>query len=505
VRINFKLLCIFIILFLATCTPDITNKTANRKKQPVKTNAIAKLKTQAGGQGGVKVTTPARTTMPKPVAKAKLQEKTVVKNNGIAGISILKKDKLKVQTTTPEANVNTSVPKSNVKTTVPETNVKNIFPESNVKTSVPEMNVKTTVPETNVKNIFPESSEYSTSLKTNNLKTKAISPINQGDSSKIAVHDTAGSSTTTSVVVVNTVDTSSTRPDTKPVTANPDKIITTTEDPSLKPDALLVRGNTFERALKMKMDSLANASLTEFKKPSKIMPNDAMQSVMTPSGFGGSGAYLFGGIGGVYPAVYTTKPDGVGSIGGCVDLFKTGINFAASLNTGSIHRLSDFSTNVIVSKRIFTGSSISGGGLGLFASSIVSDAPAPTFYFAFSHAIQTIPSKTNGYSALTYTIGIGNGRFLQKSPNDIAAGKGKYGTAVFGDISYEIMRRVNLNAEWTGMNLGISTGIRPLAGSPFSIGIGVADLTRYSSDKPSMIFSMGYPLSIPSLINGFKK
>jgi len=223
VRINFKLLCIFIILFLATCTPDITNKTANRKKQPVKTNAIAKLKTQAGGQGAVKVTTPARTTMPKPVAKAKLQEKTVVKNNGIAGISILKKDKLKVQTTTPEANVNTSVPKSNVKTTVPETNVKNIFPES---------------------------SEYSTSLKTNNLKTKAISPINQGNSSKIAVHDTAGSSTTTSIVVVNTVDTSSTRPDTKPVTANPDKVITTPEDPSLKPDALLVRGSTFERALK---------------------------------------------------------------------------------------------------------------------------------------------------------------------------------------------------------------------------------------------------------------
>jgi len=221
-----------------------------------------------------------------------------------------------------------------------------------------------------------------------------------------------------------------------------------------------------------------------------------MQSVMTPSGFGGYGAYLFGGIGGVYPAVYTTKADLIGSIGFCVGNSDKAINFASSINIGKVHNLSDLTANFIISRRVFTGSSISLGGLQLLASSILSDAPGETFYFAFSHSIQSIPSRTPGYSALTYTIGIGNGRFWQKSPDDIAAGRGKYGTGVFGNISYEIMRRVNLNAEWTGMNLGISAGIRPFADSPFSIGVGAADLTRYSSDKPSMIFSMGYPLSL---------
>jgi len=437
-------------LFLSTCTSDVKDKAAKKvsqKKQQVKTTAIAKLKTQAGGQGAVQVTGPARTTMLKPVNKAKLQEKTAIKNNNIAGTNIIKKDKLKVKTT------------------------------------------------------VPKSSPGSINLKPTNLKAKVavprsnISRINQGDNAKVAVHDTAGSSTTISVAVANTVDTSSTRPDTKPVTPHPDKIITSTADIGLKTDALSVQGNTFERALKMKMDSLANASMPTFANQ-PFLPNDAMQSVMTPSGFGGYGAYLFGGIGGVYPAVYTTKADLIGSIGFCVGNSDKAINFASSINIGKVHNLSDLTANFIISRRVFTGSSISLGGLQLLASSILSDAPGETFYFAFSHSIQSIPSRTPGYSALTYTIGIGNGRFWQKSPDDIAAGRGKYGTGVFGNISYEIMRRVNLNAEWTGMNLGISAGIRPFADSPFSIGVGAADLTRYSSDKPSMIFSMGYPLSL---------
>ncbi len=463
VRINFKLLYIFIILFLTTCTPDIKYKTANKKKQQVKTNAIAKLKTQAGGKGATHVTGPAHATMPKPVNKAKLQKKTAIVNNNITAVSVAKKDNLKVKTI---------VPKLNVKTAVPESNRNKISLKTNAKTAIPG---------------------------------SGISRTNQGDSTKVAVRSPAGSSTTKSTTVTQTehynadgyiVDTPSTRPDNKPATPNTDKLMAPTGGESLKPDALLVRVNTFERALKMKMDSLANASMPEFNKQATMMPNDAMQSVMTPSGFGGYGTYLFGGIGGVYPAVYTTQADLVGSVGFCVGNSDKAINFATSINIGKVHNLSDLTANFIISRRVFTGSSISLGGLQLLASSILSDAPGETFYFAFSHAIQTVPSKTPGYSALTYTIGVGNGRFLLKSPDDIAAGRGKYGTAVFGNISYEIMRRVNLNAEWTGMNLGISTGIRPLAGSPFSFGLGVTDLTRYSSDKPSMIFSMGYPLSL---------
>jgi len=257
--------------------------------------------------------------------------------------------------------------------------------------------------------------------------------------------------------------------------------------------------NQFERAIKTKMDSLANEP-EKFTK-GELVPNDAMQNLMTPSGWGGFGAYVFGGIGGVYPQVYTHKPDMIGSVGFCVGNSVKAINVAVGLNITKLRSLSDLSANFIISRKIFKASSISVGALQVLAPSQVSDAPAPTFFFAFSHSVQGVRSRTPGSSGLTYTIGIGNGRFLLKSPYDIANGKGKYGTAVFADISYEIFKRINLNAEWTGTNLGGSLGIRPFKGSALSFGVGVSDLTRYSSDKPSMMVSMGYPLSLNRRIN----
>lgn len=252
--------------------------------------------------------------------------------------------------------------------------------------------------------------------------------------------------------------------------------------------------NAFEYLLSKKLDSLAKAKAIYGS--NELVPNDAMKSVMTPTGFGGFGTYVFGGIGGVYPAVYTNKGDLVSSIGFCVGNSEKFVNFAASTNITKVTSFSDISANFILSRKISGGSSVSIGGLQLFAHAVQSDAPGGTYYAAFSHAFQGIRSKSPGYSALTYTIGIGNGRFIQKSPYDIAAGRGSRGTAVFGNLSYELFKRVNVIAEWTGLNLGFSTGLRPFKASPFSIGIGVSDLTRYSSDKPSMMFSMGYPLSL---------
>ncbi len=252
--------------------------------------------------------------------------------------------------------------------------------------------------------------------------------------------------------------------------------------------------NAFEYLLEKKLDSLAKAKPSNLT--NELSPNDAMKSVMTPTGFGGFGTYVFGGIGGVYPAVYTNRGDMISSAGFCVGNSEKLFNFAASANITKVTSLSDVSANFILSKKIFTGTSMSVGALQIFAHSIQSDAPGGTYYAAISHAVQTVRSKTQGYSALTYTIGFGNGRFIQKSPYDLAAGRGLRGTGVFANISYELFKRVNVIAEWTGLNLGLSTGLRPLKNSPFSVGIGVSDLTRFSSDKPAMMFSMGYPLAL---------
>jgi hypothetical protein len=252
--------------------------------------------------------------------------------------------------------------------------------------------------------------------------------------------------------------------------------------------------DSFEKALAKKLDSLLTPGETRDSN-SQLFPNDALQTITIPSGFGGYGSYVFGGLGGVYPQTYLTRADLITSGGFCVGNPIKAINFALSVNMTDVHRFRDFSANFIISRIVFTGTSISAGGLQLFANKAQSDAPGSTFYFAVSHAVQTLPSATPGSSKLTYTIGIGNGRFYNKSFLDIAAGRGKHGTAVFAGISYELIEHVNLDAEWSAMNLGVSLGIRPFK-NPLSLGIGAINLTRYSADKPNMVFSLGYPLSL---------
>ncbi|MFB0498340.1 hypothetical protein ABID99_004577 [Mucilaginibacter sp. OAE612] len=258
--------------------------------------------------------------------------------------------------------------------------------------------------------------------------------------------------------------------------------------------------NQFEKALTQKIDNfLAPVPQTNQQTMStqnELYPSDAPGGILIPSGFGGYGTYLFGGLGATYPEVYRdNKADLIASVGACVGNPVKAINFAASLNITDVHRFRDFSGNFIVSRKLFTGTSISAGALQMFADVRQSDASGSTFYVAVSHAVQTIKSLTPGCSRLSYTIGIGSGRFYEKSPKDIAAGRGKHGTAVFGSISYELIQHVNVNAEWTGMNFGISAGIRPFP-VPLSLAVGVANLTRYTNDKANMVFSIGYPLSL---------
>jgi len=258
--------------------------------------------------------------------------------------------------------------------------------------------------------------------------------------------------------------------------------------------------NQFEKELTQKMDDFLaptpqiNQQSSQTK--AQLYPSDAPGGILIPSGFGGYGTYLFGGIGATYPEVYrNNKADLITSAGACVGNPAKAINFAASLNMTDVHKFRDFSGNFIVSRILFTGTSISAGALQVFANNRFSDAPGSTFYLAVSHAVQTVPSLTPGCSRLTYTIGVGSGRFYEKSPKDIEAGRGKHGTAIFGSLSYELIRHLNLNAEWTGMNLGVSAGVRPFP-VPLSLAVGVANLTRYTNDRANMVFSVGYPLSL---------
>ncbi|MCY1541498.1 hypothetical protein D9M68_771940 [compost metagenome] len=46
------------------------------------------------------------------------------------------------------------------------------------------------------------------------------------------------------------------------------------------------------------------------------------------------------------------------------------------------------------------------------------------------------------------------------------------------------------------MNLGFSSGVRPLKGSPLTIGFGIYNLTKYAGDRIQFIGSIGMPISL---------
>lgn len=255
--------------------------------------------------------------------------------------------------------------------------------------------------------------------------------------------------------------------------------------------------NKFDESIQQKMDAFTNENLLFPQYFNIILPSNNLQSVSTPSGWGGgNNAYFFAVLGGIFPSLYTDpeKADLISTTGFSVGNPVKFVNVSASMNITRVSELRDFSANLLISKQIFRGSSISVGGLQLFASKSVSDAPDPTFYVAFSHAVQGVRSEIEGYSALGYTIGFGTGRFLHKSPQDVINGKGKFGTGIFASVSYEVINRLNLNAEWSGLNLGFSLGVRPVKQSAVTMGFGVQNLTKFSGDRVTFLALVGVPI-----------
>ena len=221
----------------------------------------------------------------------------------------------------------------------------------------------------------------------------------------------------------------------------------------------------------------------------ELYPNMSIKSIMTPTGWGSVGTYVFGGMGGSLPQPYKDYNDLVAGAGIGFGNFYKVASVAAIWNINNVSKFNNFSGSVIASRHLWKGSSISAGALHLFVEKSKSD-PGPSYYIVFSHAVQKSPSRNFMVSWLNYSIGVGNGRFYNKSPKDRAEGKGSFGTALFGNISYEAFKNCNINVEWTGLNLAVGTAWRPSYRWP-AIAIGVADITSLSG-SPRFIFSFGH-------------
>ena len=199
-------------------------------------------------------------------------------------------------------------------------------------------------------------------------------------------------------------------------------------------------------------------------------------TLMTPGAWGGSKSFLFAHFGGTPIQPYGTadNPDLFGQIGfGLGDATKF-VSVVGIVNINDMSKFDNFSYSLVASHNFSNKSAVTVGALHLFADPAKTDA-GPSYYAAYSHAIN---------NKLTYTVGIGSGRFYDNSDLDVIAGKKAHGTAVFANVSYEVLRNVHVNAEWTGLNLCLSGDVRISSKLPV-ITLGVTDITRVSADKPS--------------------
>lgn len=231
------------------------------------------------------------------------------------------------------------------------------------------------------------------------------------------------------------------------------------------------------------------------------LPNMAGSTITIPSAWGAYDNMVYAGVGITKPQAHTNQDDSAVFFGvGLGDPYDTvGVQLGVAVN--DVSEFDNPSFNILLHRYIADGTSVAIGGEHLFPDD-QSDA-TESYFMVFSQAVQAYPSKYDeARTRLQYSIGIGKGRFSEKSPLDIAAGHGDRGTFVFGSVAYEIYRATNLIAEWNGVNLNAGVSLAPfeyfatdrrsqglLSQLHPVITLGVADLADTSGDGARFVAS----------------
>jgi hypothetical protein len=228
------------------------------------------------------------------------------------------------------------------------------------------------------------------------------------------------------------------------------------------------------------------------------LPNNHGKSLTTPVAWGASGNVLFMGIGGDYPAPYTSDADGAALLGFGFGDPKKDIGIQVAIVSLDISEWKEYSAYVQLHKNLGNGNAIAVGVENVMLTN-GGDA-GKSFYAVYSQGLQSDPfvDKNTGNSKLHFSVGLGSGRFGDKSPADVADGKGEHGTYVFGNISYEVSDAFNLIADWNGLNLnaGVSKTFWLTKKIPLAVTVGAADLTHNSGDGVRLIAAVGTALRL---------
>ncbi len=218
------------------------------------------------------------------------------------------------------------------------------------------------------------------------------------------------------------------------------------------------------------------------------------KSVTTPVAWGASGNVIFFGAGGTYPSPYSNdKADGAAVLGFGIGDPVENLGFQVSIVSLDITEWEEYSLFLHASKHLGDGNSI---GIGVENIMITEGGDGEaSYYIVYSQGVMNDPfiNEQTGNSKLHFSVGVGNGRFGDKSQADIDDGKGEHGTYVFGNIAYEIANSFNVIADWNGINLnaGVSKTFWLTKKLPFAITLGAADLTDYSGDGVRLVVGGG--------------
>lgn len=230
---------------------------------------------------------------------------------------------------------------------------------------------------------------------------------------------------------------------------------------------------------------------------SGALPNIHGKSLTTPVGWGAAYGTVFVGAGGTIPAPYSNESDAAMGLGIGIGNPREYVGLEASVMSLDLSDWERYSLNLKVHRYLGHGNSIAVGVENILigdSSNNRTDADE-SYYIVYSQGVQgqqLVNDETNR-TKLHYSIGIGNGRFRDKSPLDVDNGKGKHGTAVFGNVSYELFDEFNAIADWNGVNLnaGVSKTFMLGRQSALVASLGAADLTGYSGDGVRFIWSVG--------------
>jgi hypothetical protein len=227
-----------------------------------------------------------------------------------------------------------------------------------------------------------------------------------------------------------------------------------------------------------------------------LLPNSAGKAMTTHSAWGAWGGIVFIGAGLTSPQVYSDKDDGAVSFGFGFGNPVKNIGVQISESVLDLSEQNNYSTGIKLHRYLGNGTAIALGAEHLFADKDESDADE-SYYIVISRASQKLSSPSHpNTSRIHLSLGLGSGRFAEKSEMDEIKGKGRNGTILFGAFAFEIIKNTNLVIEWNGNNLATGIAIKPFKNVPLGISLGVADLTSNSGDGTRFIVSTGFSFKI---------